>query len=59
MAFEAINYFGHSGQKMIIILNDNEMSISDNVGALSKLLKGIRSSKKYIGFKNIIPKIQL
>jgi len=56
MAFEAINYFGHSGKKMIIVLNDNEMSISDNVGALSKLLKGLRSSKKYIGFKNIVPR---
>lgn len=56
MAFEAINYFGHTDQKMIIVLNDNEMSISDNVGALSKVLKGIRSSRPYISFKNIIPK---
>lgn len=56
MAFEAINYFGQSGKKMIIVLNDNEMSISSNVGALSKLLKGVRSSRSYISFKNFLPK---
>ncbi len=57
MAFEAINYFGHTNQKMIIVLNDNEMSISSNVGALSRLLKNIRSSKKYINLKKYMPKL--
>ncbi len=56
MAFEAINYFGQSNKKMTIILNDNEMSISNNVGAVSKMLKNLRANKNYISFKNILPK---
>ena len=35
MAFEALNHAGHLGARMLVILNDNEMSISKNVGALS------------------------
>lgn len=38
LAFEAINHAGHKSGRLIIILNDNEMSISPNVGALSKFL---------------------
>ena len=38
MAFEGLNWTGHRGKNMIIILNDNEMSISPNVGALSSYL---------------------
>ncbi len=38
MAFEALNYAGHLGNDLIVILNDNEMSISPNVGALSSFL---------------------
>lgn len=38
MAFEALNQAGHLGKDMIVILNDNEMSISPNVGALSSFL---------------------
>jgi len=56
LAFEAINHFGQSDEKVIIILNDNEMSISNNVGALSKILKGIRVNKQYIYTKNIVPR---
>src|SRR5438270_5903834 len=36
IAFEALNNVGHLGTKMIVILNDNEMSIAPNVGAISK-----------------------
>ena len=56
LAFEAIHHFGQSDEKVIIILNDNEMSISNNVGALSKILKGIRINKQYIYTKNIVPR---
>jgi len=38
MAFEALNHAGHLGNDLVVILNDNEMSISPNVGALSSFL---------------------
>jgi 1-deoxy-D-xylulose-5-phosphate synthase len=48
LSFEALNYLGHQkGLAPIIILNDNEMSISKNVGRLSKLLNKTRSTKLY------------
>lgn len=42
LAFEALNHAGHLGTNLIVILNDNEMSISHNVGALSKYLTKLR-----------------
>ena len=42
MAFEALNHLGHLQTDMIVVLNDNEMSISKNVGALSRYLTRIR-----------------
>lgn len=47
MALEALNHIGHLQQKMIVVLNDNEMSISKNVGALSNYLARIRSEPVY------------
>ncbi|MCL1797728.1 MAG: 1-deoxy-D-xylulose-5-phosphate synthase [Eggerthellaceae bacterium] len=47
MAFEALNHIGHEQTKMIIILNDNEMSISRNVGALMKHFGYMRASDQY------------
>ncbi|NIN35543.1 MAG: 1-deoxy-D-xylulose-5-phosphate synthase, partial [Gammaproteobacteria bacterium] len=38
MAFEALNQAGHLGSRMVVVLNDNGMSISPTVGALAKLL---------------------
>ncbi len=52
MALEALNSVGHMQKKMIIVLNDNEQSISKNVGALSSLLNNMRTSKKYIKIKD-------
>ncbi|MFW5897348.1 MAG: 1-deoxy-D-xylulose-5-phosphate synthase [Halanaerobium sp.] len=43
MAFEALNHAGHIGADINVILNDNEMSISDNVGAISNYLSGLRN----------------
>jgi 1-deoxy-D-xylulose-5-phosphate synthase len=43
MAFEALNHIGSLGRDIIVILNDNEMSITNNVGALSDYLGRIRS----------------
>lgn len=54
MAYEALNHAGHLGTKMIIILNDNEMSISKNVGGLSRYLNKIRTAKTYSKVKDDI-----
>ncbi len=51
LAYEAINDLGHAKTKMIIILNDNEMSIDKNVGGLSKYLSKLRISTGYISAK--------
>ncbi|PCK71163.1 1-deoxy-D-xylulose-5-phosphate synthase-like protein [Paenibacillus larvae subsp. larvae B-3650] len=47
MALEAMNHIGHEQRKMMVILNDNEMSIAPNVGALHNYLTKIRSDKHY------------
>ena len=47
MAFEALNYIGHQQLPIVIVLNDNEMSISRNVGALMKHLGNIRATTQY------------
>lgn len=56
LSFEALNYLGGlKNQKSIIILNDNKMSISKNVGRLSKSFRKLRIKKSYISFKKVIP----
>lgn len=47
MAFEALNHIGQAQTPLVIILNDNEMSISRNVGALIKHLGNLRASTQY------------
>lgn len=47
MAFEALNDLGQAQTPLVIILNDNEMSISRNVGAMAKHLGGLRISNNY------------
>ena len=44
-AFEGLNLSGHMGKRLIVVLNDNEMSISSNVGALSRFLSRTLSSR--------------
>ncbi len=51
MAFEAINHAGHLGTKLIVVLNDNGMSISPSVGALSRLLNQVRLDTRYADAK--------
>lgn len=51
MAFEALNDIGSHKTKMLVILNDNKMSISENVGAFSEYLSRLRLSKKYASLK--------
>lgn len=51
MCYEALNDAGQSNTRLIVILNDNEMSISQNVGAMSRYLTHLRQSKSYCAFK--------
>ena len=51
LAFEGLNNLGHSKTRMTVILNDNEMAIANNVGALSKYLTKIITAKKYNDLK--------
>ncbi|MBR8659220.1 MULTISPECIES: 1-deoxy-D-xylulose-5-phosphate synthase [Bacillales] len=47
MAFEALNHIGHEKKNVIVVLNDNEMSIAPNVGALHNYLGKLRSAENY------------
>ncbi|WP_108126034.1 1-deoxy-D-xylulose-5-phosphate synthase [Saccharospirillum mangrovi] len=47
LAFEALNHAGHDGANLLVILNDNDMSISENVGALSTAFARVFASKTY------------
>ncbi|MFS1512229.1 1-deoxy-D-xylulose-5-phosphate synthase [Chengkuizengella sp. SCS-71B] len=51
MALEALNHIGHEKKKMIVVLNDNEMSIAPNVGAIHNYLSKIRADKHYLKAK--------
>lgn len=51
MCYEALNDAGQSETRLIVVLNDNEMSISPNVGAMSRYLTQLRQSQSYCAFK--------
>lgn len=61
MAFEALNHAGHTGANMLVVLNDNNMSISHNVGGLATYFAKIWASKLYTsvrsGGKKVLSKI--
>lgn len=52
LAYEALNNGGEGNDNLIIIINNNNMSISKNVGTVSKHLTTVRTSKKYFTFKS-------
>lgn len=52
LAYEALNNSGNDNSNLIVVLNDNNMSISKNVGSMAKNLTTIRTSKKYVTFKS-------
>ena len=54
MSIEALNHISSMNQRVIIILNDNEMSIAQPVGAMSKYLVNLLSSKTYENFRDLI-----
>lgn len=57
IALEGINQAGYLRRRLIVVVNDNEMSISPNVGALSGYLQSIISGQSYLKLKNYIIKI--
>lgn len=63
MAFEALNHAAHTGKDMLVVLNDNRMSISKNVGGLATYFARILASKTYLNMRegsrkvlSVIPK---
>ena len=59
VAFEGLNDTGASNEPIVVILNDNNMSIDRNVGGLSRYLNSLRSGAGYVGIKNTIRKFVL
>ena len=57
MAYEALSDAGQSKEPMIVILNDNEMSIAKNVGAMTNYLAKLRLKRKYLNFKDVYRRI--
>ncbi len=57
MAYEAINHIGHTNKRLIIILNDNEMAIGPNVGAMHNLFSTIRINESYVNTKRQVKKV--
>ena len=59
LAFEALNNVGNLDSKLIVVLNDNGMSISHNTGGFPKYLGKLRASRKYISMKESVKKLSL
>jgi 1-deoxy-D-xylulose-5-phosphate synthase len=51
MAYEGLNQAGHTEKDLIVVLNDNEMSIAPNVGAFSSFLSRTMSGKRFVNFR--------
>jgi len=51
MAFEGLNQAGHTGRDLIVVLNDNAMSIAPNVGAFSSFVSRKMAGKRFVNFK--------
>lgn len=57
LIYEGLNNAGRSKDKLIVVLNDNKMSISKNVGAMSRYLAKVRSKRGYHRFKSGLEKV--
>ncbi len=57
LAFEGLNNIGHDRRRVIVVLNDNGMSIAPNVGAVSRMLEAVRTATPYRGAKHIVRQI--
>lgn len=56
LAYEALNNMARLKSSMVVVLNDNDMSISENVGGMSRYLNKIRAGQKYNDFKAEVEK---
>ena len=56
LAFEGLNNIGHDRRRVIVVLNDNGMSIAPNVGAVSRLLEAVRTAPPYREAKHVVRK---
>lgn len=52
MAYEALNHIGGSRSNILVVLNDNRMSIAENTGGMAAYLGKLRTNAKYVGFKD-------
>ena len=57
LAFEGLNNISDSGRRVIVVLNDNGMSISPNIGGLAKHLRNLRTSNPYLNIKKTAKKV--
>ena len=57
MAYEAMNNAEHAGNRLVVILNDNDMSIAPPVGGLSAYLARMVSSSEYLGLRNLAKRL--
>ncbi len=57
MAFEGLNNVGHDKRRVIVVLNDNGMSIAPNVGAVSRMLETLRTASPYRGAKQVVRQV--
>ena len=57
MAFEGLNNVGHDKRRVIVVLNDNGMSIAPNVGAVSRMLETLRTATPYRGAKHVVRQV--
>jgi 1-deoxy-D-xylulose-5-phosphate synthase len=57
LAFEGLNNIGHDHRRVIVVLNDNGMSIAPNVGAVSRMLEAVRTASPYRGAKHVVRQV--
>ena len=57
LSFEALNHLGSLGSDVVVVFNDNEMSISPNVGAINRSINRFRVNTAYRDFKNELKKV--
>ena len=57
LAFEGLNNIGHDRRRVIVVLNDNGMSIAPNVGAVSRMLEAVRTAPPYREAKHVVRNI--
>jgi 1-deoxy-D-xylulose-5-phosphate synthase len=57
LAFEGLNNIGHDRRRVIVVLNDNGMSIAPNVGAVSRMLEAVRTAPPYREAKHVVRSI--